>query len=554
MRQSTKLLLILLFNMSAYMSAQQLSPTQTLTIDSIFQAWDKTNSPGCALAVIKDGEIAYSRGYGMADLEHGLAINPRTVFYIGSVSKQFVAMCMLLLAEDGQISLDDDIHKYFPQLPDYGYPISIRNLIHHTSGIRDYLQLWEMSGRSYLDKVPEKEALEIICRQKNLNFEPGTRYLYSNSCYFMMALIVRKVTGKNLREYAQERIFGPLGMTSTQYYDDNRRLIPNRAFGYGEPVNGTFANMMMRFDLVGSGGIYSTVEDLYKWDQNFYHNQIGKQGQALIDQMLTNGRYKDGTELNYAFALENGKYKGLRTISHGGALGGYRSGFLQFPDQRVSVIILSNLETFDPMGIAHEVADVVLEKNFLPEVPVYQPKPISLSIEKLKAYTGFYWNDWDGNSREIVLRDGVLYYNRGGQSESVLTPVGEGKFIMGADAAAITTVIFFDDHLEVIQGQEQPTVLTRYEPFIPTEKDLITYAGKYYAADIKDTVELVALENKLQLVLADGQKLPLLPAMKDQFYHPYMGSMRFTRKNAKAVEGFTLDAGRVRNVWFGRGN
>ncbi|MEZ4825773.1 MAG: serine hydrolase domain-containing protein [Bacteroidia bacterium] len=360
MRQSTKLLLILLFNMSAYMSAQQLSPTQTLTIDSIFQAWDKTNSPGCALAVIKDGEIAYSRGYGMADLEHGLAINTKSVFYVGSVSKQFVATCILLLAEEGRLSLDDDVHTYFPELPDYGYPITIRNLIHHTSGIKDYLDMWEMSGRSYLDKVPEAEALESIIRQKTLSFEPGTRYEYSNSGYLMLGMIVRKVSRVSLREYARANIFDPLGMTQTQFYDDNRRLIPNRAFGYGAPVEGTFTNRMMRFDLVGSGGIYSTVEDLYKWDQHFYQNQLGKRGQALIDQMLTNGRYKNGTEMNYAFGIENGTYKGRRTISHGGALGGYRAGFLQFPDQRFSVIILSNLETFEPLSRAKEVADCVL--------------------------------------------------------------------------------------------------------------------------------------------------------------------------------------------------
>ncbi|MCB0840169.1 MAG: serine hydrolase, partial [Bacteroidetes bacterium] len=275
-----KISLIFLFLVSITLSlyAQKLPKNQQNAIDQVFAQWDNPNSPGCALAVVQNGKIVFSKGYGMADLEHNLAITPQNVFYIGSVSKQFVTMCMLLLEEEGKINLDDDIHKYFPEMPDYGYPINIRNLIHHTSGIRDYLQLWEMSGRNYLDEIEEEEVLDIIFRQKALNFEPGTRYLYSNSCYFMMAMIVKKITGKSIREYAQEHIFGPLRMKNTQFYNDNRRLIKNRAFGYGEPFEGEFSNMMMRFDLVGSGGIYSTVEDLYLWDQNFYQNKLGKQG------------------------------------------------------------------------------------------------------------------------------------------------------------------------------------------------------------------------------------------------------------------------------------
>ena len=333
-------------------------------VDLVFADLDRTNSPGCALAVVQDGQITYSRGYGMADLEHSIAIQPNSVFYIGSVSKQFVTMCMLLLEEKELISLDDNIRKYFPELPDYGYPITIQNLIHHTSGIRDYLTLWSLSGNSYLDDMENEVVYDLICRQKELNFEPGTKYLYSNSCYFMMALLVEKVTGETISQFAEKEIFGPLGMKSTMFYDDNRKLIPNRAFGYGRNNAGGFDNMMMRFDLVGSGGIYSTVEDLFLWDQNFYNNELGKGGPEIIRKMETNGKFKDGSEVNYAFALVNDEYRGLKTVSHGGALGGYRAHYLRFPEQSFTVIILGNLAQLAPGGRAYAVADVVLKEHF----------------------------------------------------------------------------------------------------------------------------------------------------------------------------------------------
>lgn len=338
--------------------------TYEKAVDALFEEWDSEDSPGCALIVIKEGKILYSNGYGMANVELKVPITPKTVFYIGSVSKQFVAMCMLLLAEQGKIDLDADVRQYLPEFPNYGYTINIRNLIHHTSGIRDNLTLWELAGRSHLEEIPEAEIYDMICRQEELNFEPGTKYLYSNSCYFLMSLIVERVTGQSLREYAQEHIFKPLGMKHSIFNDDNRRLIANRALGYRKNKEGEIENMLMRFDLVGSGGLYSTVEDLFLWDQNFYHNKVGTQGQTLITKMLTNGKFKDGSDVGYAFALRNDDYKGISTISHSGTLGGYRAHFVQFPEQEFSVVILSNLANFLPEQSAYQVADIYLKKAF----------------------------------------------------------------------------------------------------------------------------------------------------------------------------------------------
>ncbi len=355
----------------------------TRKIDKVFRDFDNT-SPGCALSVIQDGEIIYSKGYGMADLEHNVPITPQTVFYIGSVSKQFVTFSILLLEEKGLLSLDDDVRKYIPEFPDYGYKLTIRHFIHHTSGVRDYLTLWELAGNTYLDHVPKDAIIDMICRQKELNFEPGSQYLYSNSCYFMLSLIVERITGQSMNEFAQENIFQPLGMGNTRFHDDNTNLIPNRAFSYYSNDNNDWKNMILRFDLVGSGGIYSTVEDLYEWDQNFYNNRLGLKRQALVDTMKTDGKLNDGSPAGYAFALANGNYRGLRTIGHGGALAGYRAYYVQFPEVNTSFVVLGNFAQFRSAGKVFEVADILLADHLGPEEEDDDPSGEDASSEKEK--------------------------------------------------------------------------------------------------------------------------------------------------------------------------
>ncbi|MBL4662400.1 MAG: serine hydrolase [Flavobacteriaceae bacterium] len=243
---------------------------ESQSIDSIFIEWNKPDVPGCALGIIKDGKLIYSKGYGIGDLEHDIEITPSSVFYIGSVSKQFVTFSILLLEEQGKLDLDDRIQKYPPGFPEYDTPLTIRHFIHHTSGVRDYLTMMYLKGRNYLDNTDVDEVYELIKSQKELNFSPGEKYLYSNSRYFMLAMIVEKAADQSLKIFAHENIFQPLGMRNTLFYDDNTDLIKNRVFSYSKKNNEEgFNNLIMRFDLVGSGGVYSNIEDLFLWDQNF---------------------------------------------------------------------------------------------------------------------------------------------------------------------------------------------------------------------------------------------------------------------------------------------
>src|SRR5690606_17154623 len=308
----------------------QSRPDLSARVDSLFAEWDRPGSPGCALGVVRDGRLDYARGYGYANLDHDVPITPSTVFYIASVSKQFTAASIVLLAQQGRLSPDDDVRAYIPELPDYGATITIRHLIHHTSGLRDYLTLMLLAGMRLEDVHTDAEVLDLVTRQAALNFTPGERYLYSNTGYLLMAEIVRRVSGKSLREFADEHIFRPLGMANTHFHDDRTMVVRNRALAYARNEDGSFRlDVWSNFDKVGSGGLLASVEDLALWDLNAEHQKVG--GAALREQMLGRGVLNDGDTLDYAFGLIIGEYRGLRTVGHSGGSMGFRAHHLRFP-------------------------------------------------------------------------------------------------------------------------------------------------------------------------------------------------------------------------------
>ncbi len=316
--------------------------------DKIFAKWDSTASPGCALSVIGDGQIIYKRGYGMANLDHDVPITAETAFHVASVSKQFTAAAILLLAQDGKLSLDDDVRKFITELPDFGVRISIKHLIYHTSGLRDQWNLLGLAGWRYsLDLITDDDVLELISHQKDLNFKPGEKHVYCNTGYTLLAQIVKRVSGQSFREFTTNRIFKPLDMRSTHFRDDHAEIVKHVAYGYveGESGNG-YRLSVTNFDTVGATSLLTTVEDLAHWDENFYNPRVG--GPVFLAQQLQRGKLNNGKELDYAAGLEHGKYRGLRTIDHGGGDAGYRADLLRFPDQHFSVACLCNKGEINP--------------------------------------------------------------------------------------------------------------------------------------------------------------------------------------------------------------
>src|ERR1700730_12592746 len=368
-------------------------------VDRIFAEWNTTSSPGCALAVVKDGHIIYEHGYGMANLELSVAITPQSVFDIGSGAKEMTRPGVLLLVQDSKISLDADIRKYLPEMPDYGSPITIRHLLHHTSGLRNYDDLFDLEGIPEADLTTDRDAMELIVRQKGVNFKAGEEFLYSDTNYFLMSQIVKRVTGQTLRQFAQDRIFGPLGMTSTHFHDDHTMIVARRATGYAPHHGGGFEIDMSNFEQLGDGSVMTTVEDLAKWDQNFDPPQVG--GPEAVRQLTPPGKLNDGQQIPYGMGLFIDHYRGPNWIHHSGEWVGYRAALSRFPDQHFSTLVTCNcVGSMNPMGMAKRVADLHLEEEFTPAEKTTSAQTVSrLPATSLKPYVGTYWSQKNGALR-----------------------------------------------------------------------------------------------------------------------------------------------------------
>jgi CubicO group peptidase (beta-lactamase class C family) len=405
-------------------------------VDRIFAPWDRRDSPGCGLGVFKDGAIAYARGYGMADLEHDVPISPESVFYVGSVAKQFTAMAAALAMRQGRLTPDDSIRAYLGELPEYAAAIKVRHLIHHTSGLRDYNTLLSIAGRRGDEAYDNPAVLRITARQRQLNFPPGAEYLYSNTGYTLLATIVERATATPFAEYADANIFKPLGMTATHYHVDASRLVKNRALAFARGPAGEMRLDTPGNERAGAGGLFTTIADLLRWDGNFYDGRVG--GMPVVNQLQTVEPLNDGKPSTYAWGLELGTYRGLRTVEHGGSLGGYRAHLLRFPERHTSVALLCNLGSIAPGGLARQVADLV--------VPFTQPKPApergpgsgrtaqpgaAVPAEPLAPgdYTGAYVSD-EIDSTFAVTSDGSgLMLRRDADSgPAAMQPVAPGEF------------------------------------------------------------------------------------------------------------------------------
>jgi CubicO group peptidase (beta-lactamase class C family) len=403
-------------------------------VDKLFSQWDKPDSPGCALGIIKDGKVVYKRGYGSANLDYNVPLSSESVFYIASTSKQFTAASILLLARRGVISLDDDIRKYFPEIPRYEAPITVNHLVHHISGVRDYLELMGMAGRKMDEPFGNEEAVELIARQKGLNFKPGEKFLYSNSNYVLMAEIVRRASGKSLREFADENIFRPLGMANTHFNDDRRAVVKNRVVSYSPIDGGGFRQFIKTIEAMGDGNLLTSVEDLAKWDQNFYDNKVG--GEGFSQQMLARTKLNNSEEISYAFGLDDGKYKGLKAVAHGGGFMGFRTEMVRFPEQRFTVICLCNVGAANPGALARQVADLYLADQIRPveaaskRAPAASgpPKPLTLTTEQLTEYTGAYYSEELDSTYRIALEDGKLSIKLRNASRGSLSSQAKDEF------------------------------------------------------------------------------------------------------------------------------
>lgn len=532
------------------------SPADPLTdkVDKLFAQYDKAGSPGCALGIIKDGRLVYARGYGSANLDYDIPLSADSVFYIASTSKQFTAASIALLMQQGKLSLDDSLRKYVPEIPEYSAPITIRHLVHHMSGLRDYLALWDLAGERYENVHSTADAIAMIARQKALNFRVGDEYLYSNSGYLLLAEIVKRVSGKSLREFAQEQIFGPLGMTSSHFHDDRTLVVKNRVVSYSARGEGKFSTHVGNFELVGDGGLMTCVADLAKWDQNFYNPQVG--GEAFLKQVQTVGKLNNGEALDYAFALRIAPYKGLRTVSHGGSLAGYRTELMRFPDQNFSVVCLCNVDNANPSRLVGQVAEIYLADEIAKasgNKAAAKREFITLSEKELAEKTGSYRTTDTNQVVKISQREGRLVFEGAGPQYR-MGPVSATEFRAVEESQEITAK--FEAlggqsrfKLQVTVGTQKPLAYVSYQPVTPTASQLQEYAGSYYSPELAATYDLISKNGKLMLMRKNSNEMELEPVIGDVFRTRGM-VLEFARGKDRRVSHFSVNAGRVRGLRF----
>ena len=431
MKRTLLLGAIVACSLSAFPLAQAVAVVPDKAVDDIFAKWS-SSTPGCAVGVAIGGKPVLTKAYGMADLEHDVRNTSDTIFEAGSLSKQFTAMAVMLLAKEGKLSIDDPVRKYIPELPDYGVPLTIRHMLTHTSGLRDWGSVESIAGWPRTTRVyTHAHVLEIVSRQKSLNFTPGDHYSYSNTGYNLSAIIVSRVSGMSFADFSKQRIFTPLGLTHTSWRDDHTRIVKNRAIAYSDE-RGEFHIEMPFENVHGNGGLLTTVGDLLKWNENFVHPMVGDA--SIVSAMSTPGKFNDGTPEDYGFGLMVGELRGVKNINHSGSTAGYRAHLNRFPDAHTSVAVLCNVSSGDATRAANRVSELYLADRLKPATPARPSTPAAAAMNpgptaaQLNALAGSYWSDEAETMLIAAAGQNGLVLRRRPDTEIALTAIGPDKF------------------------------------------------------------------------------------------------------------------------------
>jgi CubicO group peptidase (beta-lactamase class C family) len=479
-------------------------------VDKIFSKWNSPSTPGCAVGAAVDGKPVLTKGYGMADLEHEVKITPESIFEAGSVSKQFTAAAILLLAREGKLSVDDPVRKYIPELPDYGSPLTIRHMLNHTSGLRDWGSVeaiagWPRTSRTYT----HAHVLEIVSHQKALNFTPGTKWSYSNTGFNLAAMIVSRVAGTPFADFTRQRLFEPLGMTHTSWRDDFTRIVVNRAIAYADR-DGSFHTLMPFENVYGNGGLLTTVGDLLKWNENFTSPKVGDA--AFVAEQQKAGKFSDGRTHGYAFGLMINADKGVRVVEHSGSTAGYSAHLVRYPDQHVSVAVLCNAASARATQYAHDVAWAFLNSRVSPAADVAV--------------------------RELPHEDGVVYRN-----------INTGVVLTNARGAKWTQE---DDRIRVTDEYGSVEIYERAKKAAPTPAHLQELVGTYVSDEAETTLVAAVDGGSLVLKRRPDTVITLTPQYADAFSAPQIGLVIFRRDGSGKVTSLTVSQDRVWGLRFAR--
>jgi len=549
---STTVLLALAYTLTTHLATAATSPAKSgeplnaaivKQIDQAFSAWDNTRTPGAAIAVSRSGKVVFARGYGMSNLEHDVPITPDSIFHIASISKQFTTACVALLAAEGKVSWSDDVRKHVPELPDYGRSITLAHLAHHTSGLRDQWSLLQLAGWREDDLVTEADVLAIASRQKSLNFAPGEEYLYCNTGFTLLAIVVKRVSGQTLRDFAAARFFSPLGMNATHFHSDHTEIVRGRTSAYQPRSGGGWKISIPVFDTYGATSLFTTVGDLLTWEQNFVDARVG--GPSLVASLIEPGKLNDGSFTDYGLGVVIGKPRGVLEVGHGGADAGYRTDVVRFPEHDLAIAVFCNLSNMRPAVLSRQVAEIILGPG------VFSPLPVAMEMAEaeLKALVGNYWNEKTDDVRQITLKDGKLSASGG---PDPLIPIRPGEFRVGTSNARVVfppPVNAAAQEMQTISATVGTAKFTRVvAPEIASEQ-ITAFTGTFSSDELVAKCRLtVSAGAKLELRSAREEPVTLAILKTDTFYHRRIGTITFTRGADGKINGLTISTGRVRRL------
>ena len=511
-------------------------------VDALFAAWAGSTTPGCAVAVHQNGALAYLRAFGAADLEHRVPLAPESVFDVGSISKQFTAFAILLLARDGKLSVDDDVRRYVPELPDYGRTITLSHLMHHTSGVRENGYLLNLAGWRSDDIYTEADTLWVLARQRRTNFAPGDEVLYGNSAYELLREVVRRVSGTSLKAFAEARIFAPLGMRDTHFGDDHLELVPRRAQGYGKGDADRWLVRPAHTDSYGSSGLLTTVPDLLKWQKNLIDGRVG--GSQAIAWMRTSGRLNDGTATTYGGGVWLREYRGLRRVGHEGFTSGFRTDTVLFPDHGLGIIVLCNTPAIAAEELSLKIADIYLGERMTG--PEWAPA-VHMPEAAQSALAGTWWSPITDETVRLEWREGAL---RQVGSPMAFVPIGNDTLRPGESRSRWQFVATKEDggarrELRIYDAWPTFRTFVQVSEPMPAEAALREYAGRYGSDELETTYAVRVVAGQVTMAWARGYEMPLEALGGDRFVTS-RGTVTFTRDASRRIDGLTLSNRRLR--------
>ncbi|WP_035333188.1 serine hydrolase domain-containing protein [Dyadobacter crusticola] len=541
--------LMLLLALPHLSSAQQEDTSRE--IDRIFEQFKKTDRPGCSVVIVKNGEVVYKNGFGMANLEYGVPITSGTVFDIASVSKQFAGVAISTLVQEGKISLDDDIRKYLPDVPDFGHKITIRHLVHHTSGIRDWPEALRIAGWRWDEVISFDDIMRMVKYQRDLDFNPGERYSYSNTGYNLLAAIVAKASGKTFSQWTDEQIFKPLNMSSSWFQDDYTKPVKNLAYSYS-PGEGGYRKVPGSLTAYGSSSLFTSAEDLGKWVIHF-DKQIAV-GNPVYTNMLKPGQLNNGEKVDYAFGLARDEERGIKTVSHTGGWQGYRTILLNYPEEKLSLILLSNAADFNIARFSAEVSEVFLKDKWKKDekgaanAGVGQLPTVALNTSLARKYVGTY-ELGPGWTVAVTLENGAL----------MVQAVGEPKFPVQPKSDSTVWIEAYGASMTFVKDQKGEFNLLRYKDIkakrvkiYPVDKQSFGgLAGTYYSPEFFTEYKVDVAGGKVTMYHMRNGDLVLTPdATGADRFSSNIGTVQFTRNAQQSVTGLTFSGGRVKNLRF----